>query len=77
IGLELEHDLERGEIEKVVKRLMTDKEAEELRQKAGEMKEKVELCMREGGSSYKSLNDLAEFILSFQRSSLFTFQPWL
>ncbi|KAK3000219.1 hypothetical protein RJ639_024214, partial [Escallonia herrerae] len=77
VGLELEPELERGEIEKVVKRLMTDKEGEELRQRAGDMKEKVELCMREGGSSYKSLNDLAEFILSFQRSSLFTFQPWL
>ncbi|KAK3001197.1 hypothetical protein RJ639_021819 [Escallonia herrerae] len=65
VGLELEHGLERSEIEKVVKRLMTDKEGEELRQRAGDMKEKVELCMSEGGSSYKSLNDLAEFILSF------------
>ncbi|KAK3001195.1 hypothetical protein RJ639_021817 [Escallonia herrerae] len=77
IGLELEHELERGEIEKVVKRLMTDKEGEELRQRAGDMKEKVELCTREAGLSYNSLNDLAEFILSFQRSSLFTLQPWL
>ncbi|KAK3000218.1 hypothetical protein RJ639_024213 [Escallonia herrerae] len=65
IGLELEHDLKRGEIEKAVKRLMIDIGRQEMRQRASDMKVKAELCVREGGASYNSLNDLAELILSF------------
>ncbi|KAL7201603.1 hypothetical protein ACSBR1_033322 [Camellia fascicularis] len=65
VGLELLGDgLERGEIERVVRRLMEGKEGEEMRQRATDLKKKVEVCVSEGGSSYNSLNDLVEFIWS-------------
>ncbi|XP_057474113.1 UDP-glucose iridoid glucosyltransferase-like [Actinidia eriantha] len=64
VGLELENGLERREIETVIRKLMLDKEGGEIRQRAADLKEKVELCVKKGGSSYNSLNDLAEYILS-------------
>ncbi|KAH9661679.1 UDP-glycosyltransferase 76B1 [Citrus sinensis] len=65
VGLELE-EFERGRIEKAIKTLMVDTEGEEMRKKATHLKEKVELSLKEGGSCYNSLNDLAEKILSFR-----------
>ncbi|KAL3579950.1 hypothetical protein D5086_017785 [Populus alba] len=56
VGLHLEDELERGEIESVITRLMVDKEGDEMRQRAMELKEKAELCIRTGGSSYNSMN---------------------
>ncbi|KAJ0083743.1 hypothetical protein Patl1_31330 [Pistacia atlantica] len=63
-GFELENDLERGKIERAIKRLMVEKEGEEMRQKAAELKEKTEVSIRKGGSSYNSLNELVELITS-------------
>jgi hypothetical protein len=57
--------LERGEIDSVITRLMVDKEGDEMRQRAMDLKEKAELCIRTGGSSYNSLNKLVELIKSF------------
>lgn len=65
VGLELE-EFERGKIEKAIKTLMVDTEGEEMRKKATHLKEKVGLSLKEGGSCYNSLNDLAEKILSFR-----------
>ncbi|KAI8573965.1 hypothetical protein RHMOL_Rhmol01G0317100 [Rhododendron molle] len=65
IGLELEHEAERGEIERAVKRLLVDKEGKEIRRRAIELKERTEVSTREGGSSFNSLNALVEHILSF------------
>ncbi|XVE59331.1 hypothetical protein DITRI_Ditri05aG0037300 [Diplodiscus trichospermus] len=65
IGLQLENMFERGEIERAVKRLMVDKEGEEMRQRAKNLKKKVALCIKEGGSSYNSLDQLIELITSF------------
>ncbi|XVF19980.1 hypothetical protein REPUB_Repub11eG0158200 [Reevesia pubescens] len=65
IGLQLENVFKRREIERSIKRLMVDKEGEEMRQRAKNLKEMVELCIREGGSSYNSLNQLIELIISF------------
>ncbi|XP_022752705.1 UDP-glucose iridoid glucosyltransferase-like [Durio zibethinus] len=65
ISLHLENKFERGEIERAIKRLMVDKEGEEMRQRAKILKEKVEICIREGGSSYNSLNQLIEMIIAF------------
>ncbi|KAA8549334.1 hypothetical protein F0562_001018 [Nyssa sinensis] len=64
VGLELENMLERGEIERAVRKLMVDTEGREIRQRVIDLKEKIALCMRDGGSSYNSLNDLHEYILS-------------
>ncbi|CAK9147434.1 unnamed protein product [Ilex paraguariensis] len=65
VGLELENDSERGDIERAIRRLMVDKEGDEMRQRAIDMKDKIEACVQKGSSSYSSLNNLQEFILSF------------
>ncbi|XP_059627481.1 UDP-glucose iridoid glucosyltransferase-like [Cornus florida] len=62
VGLELDKELERREIERTIRRLMAGKECEEMRQRTMDMKVKVELSIGEGGSSYNSLNDLVEHI---------------
>ena len=62
IGLELENELERGKIEGAIKKLMVDVEGEEIRNKATDLKEKTELCLREGGSSCRSLNGLMNLV---------------
>lgn len=64
VGLEFENDLERGEIERVITRLMVENEGEEMRQRALDLKVKVELCIRKGGSSYNLLNELVDHIMS-------------
>lgn len=64
-GLESGDNLDRREVEKAVRRLMVDKEGEEMRQRANSLKEKIKLCIREGGSSYNSLTELEELIMSF------------
>lgn len=65
VGLELEHELERGVVEKAVRKLMVDKEGEFLRQRAAQLKEEVELSIRKGGFSYNSLNELLDLINKF------------
>ncbi|KAI3678242.1 hypothetical protein L6452_37527 [Arctium lappa] len=62
IGLELEH-LDRKVIESTIRRLLVDDEGKEMRQRAIDMKEKAKYCLCNGGSSFKSLNDLVEFLL--------------
>ncbi|GAY37958.1 UDP-glycosyltransferase 76E2 [Citrus sinensis] len=64
VGFEFENDLERGEIERVITRLMVEKEGEEMRKRALDLKVKVELCSRKGGSSYNLLNELVDHIMS-------------
>jgi len=65
VGLELEGELERGEIERVVRKLMVDEEGKEMRKRGKTLKEKIEVCTREGGSSNNSLNELIKMIMSF------------
>ncbi|KAB2073818.1 hypothetical protein ES319_A07G110700v1 [Gossypium barbadense] len=65
IGIQLENMCERGEVERAIKRLMVDKEGKEIRQRAKNLKERIQLDIREGGSSYNSLNELIELIMSF------------
>jgi UDP:flavonoid glycosyltransferase YjiC (YdhE family) len=68
VGLECGEDLERGGIEKLIRRLMVDEEGLEMRQRANDIKEKIKICTTKGGSSKNALNDLAEFIMSFKSS---------
>ena len=64
VGLELE-ELERGEIERAIRRLILDDEGNEMRARAKEFKDKFEVSAKKGGSSYESLNELVNFIMSF------------
>lgn len=66
IGREWENNLGSGEIERAVRKLMVDREGEEMRQRAMELKEKIDDSRKEGGSSYNSLNEFVDYyILSF------------
>ncbi|KAJ0525553.1 putative cytokinin 7-beta-glucosyltransferase [Helianthus annuus] len=65
IGVELKNGFERGEIESAIKTLMVDKMGLEMRDRIMNLKEKVNLCLKKGGSSYSSLEDLANYILSY------------
>lgn len=65
VGLEWENDMNRGAIEGAIRMLMVGNEGKLARQKAKDLKEKIELSIDHGGSSYNSLNDLVDLILSF------------
>ncbi|KAL8258765.1 hypothetical protein R6Q59_026718 [Mikania micrantha] len=56
--------VERGAIASAIKRVLVDKEGEEMRQRAMDVREQVKLAVSHGGSSYNSLKDLVAFILS-------------
>ncbi|KAK4436567.1 UDP-glycosyltransferase 76B1 [Sesamum alatum] len=58
IGVRLEKGLERGEIRDAVRRLMVEREGEEMRQRVKCLKEKADLCLNAGGSSYQALDAL-------------------
>ncbi|KAL9268211.1 UDP-glucose iridoid glucosyltransferase-like protein [Drosera capensis] len=65
VGLELkDNKIERGEIERCVRRLIGENEDDEMRQRAMILKEKAELCLKEEGSSQKYLNKLVDIISS-------------
>ncbi|XP_050139192.1 UDP-glucose iridoid glucosyltransferase-like [Malus sylvestris] len=64
VGLHLDNELERGEIERVVRKLMVDADGEVMRVRAKDLKEKIEVSLRNGGSSYSFLNKLVELIMS-------------
>ncbi|KAM1612770.1 hypothetical protein PS2_001370 [Malus domestica] len=64
VGLQLEHGIERGEVERTIRRLMVEKEGEEIKERALKLMEKANLSLKEGGSSYQSLDGLVNHILS-------------
>lgn len=64
VGLHMDGQLDRVKIATIIKRLIMDKEGKEIRQNANAMKEKTKLSVCKGGSSYNSLNELVELILS-------------
>ncbi|XP_021894455.1 UDP-glycosyltransferase 76E2-like [Carica papaya] len=64
VGWQYENELERGEIEKIVLRLMVEEEGKEMRKRARGLKHVVEASIDDGGPSCNSLNELVEFIMS-------------
>ncbi|CAK7323863.1 unnamed protein product [Dovyalis caffra] len=65
IGIHLDDIVERGKIERIIKRLMVEAEGQRIRERIMSLKEKVNICVRKGGSSYRSLASLVDYILSF------------
>jgi len=65
VGLELESTWERGEIERAIRRLLMEEDGKEIQKRAKNLKERFELCIREGGSSNNSLKKLIDMIMSF------------
>ncbi|GAB4827534.1 hypothetical protein Ancab_034418 [Ancistrocladus abbreviatus] len=65
VGIPLENGVERGEVEKAVRTLLVEKEGEKMRERIACLREKADICLKEGGSSFKSLEDLTHRIGSF------------
>lgn len=66
IGLRFGKGVERGEVERGIRRVMLEREGEEMRERILCLKDKADACLKEGGSSYQSLEQLVSYILSFQ-----------
>ncbi|KAM7256302.1 hypothetical protein ACFE04_012043 [Oxalis oulophora] len=62
LGIHYENELERGEVERVVRSLMVSEDGHKMRQRATEFKERAQQCIKLGGSSYISLKKLVEHI---------------
>lgn len=67
VGINLEKGFERREIESAIKRLMVEREGEEMRERGVVLKEKIDVGLKMGDSSYKALHELVDFITSFGR----------
>lgn len=65
VGVHLERKLERGEIERAIRRLMVESDGKETRKRIMHLKEKVDNCFRKGGSSYRAPENLISYISSF------------
>uniref|UniRef100_A0A9I9CTP3 UDP-glycosyltransferase 76F1-like n=1 Tax=Cucumis melo TaxID=3656 RepID=A0A9I9CTP3_CUCME len=63
IGVMLGDKLERGVIEKMIMKLMAEREDGEIMKRVMDLKEKADTCIKEGGSSFNSLKNLVNFIL--------------
>ncbi|CAA7032191.1 unnamed protein product [Microthlaspi erraticum] len=66
IGIQLEGELGKESVERAVKRLVMDEEGAEMRERAMDLKEKLNASVRSGGSSCKSL---ADFVSSLETKS--------
>ncbi|KAI3427895.1 uncharacterized protein J3R85_009141 [Psidium guajava] len=64
IGVHLNGGLERDHIARAIKRLLREREGEEIRERALALKDKASVCLRQGGSSYQALDALVRHILS-------------
>lgn len=63
IGIMLGDKLERVEIEKAIRKLMTESENGEIMIRIEDLKEKADCCIQEGGSTFKSLQYFVDYIL--------------
>ncbi|KAG7627560.1 UDP-glycosyltransferase 76E4 [Arabidopsis thaliana] len=62
IGIQLEGEVEREGVERAVKRLIMDEEGAAMRERALDLKEKLNASVRSGGSSYNALDELVKFL---------------
>lgn len=69
VGVLLQNKPGRGEIEKTISKLMLGDEANEIRGNILKLKEKANVCLSEGGSSYCFLDRLVSEILSLKSSA--------
>ena len=60
----MEGALERGQVEKAVRKLMGEDEGGEIRGRAKDLKEKMRMCLERTGSSQLAVDKLVDHILS-------------
>ncbi|KAK4579347.1 hypothetical protein RGQ29_029133 [Quercus rubra] len=65
VGVHLENKIERMEIARAIRRLTVEADGKEMRERIEHLKEKVDDCLSQGGSSYQSLENLTSYLLSF------------
>ncbi|XP_024993416.1 UDP-glycosyltransferase 76G1-like [Cynara cardunculus var. scolymus] len=65
VAVYLENGWRREEITSAIRRVLVDEEREDIRERARCLKEKVNVSLMKGGSSYESLESLVGFISSF------------
>lgn len=68
VGIHLENNLDRGNVESAIKRLMMEEEGQELRIRTLNLKGKVDFSIRGKGSSCQNLENLINYILSYHSS---------
>ncbi|XP_019099666.1 PREDICTED: UDP-glycosyltransferase 76E12-like [Camelina sativa] len=61
-GIQVEGELDRGVVERAVKRLMVDEEGEDMRKIAFSLKEQLRASVRSGGSSHSSLEEFVRLM---------------
>jgi UDP-glucosyltransferase BX8/BX9 len=64
IGFLLEGVLEREIIERAIRRLMDEDDSAKVRERAKELKEKAQFCLKSSGSSQVAADQLVDHILS-------------
>ncbi|CAM0907592.1 unnamed protein product [Alopecurus aequalis] len=64
VGFEIDGELEKNKIEKAIRKIMTEREGKEMKEKAQELKKKVASCLESGGSSVLAIDKLIDHILS-------------
>ncbi|KAL1336894.1 UDP-glycosyltransferase 76F1 [Arachis hypogaea] len=69
VGVKLENKLDREEIEKTIRKVMVGDEGKEIKDNVLDLKEKAKISLKEGGSSYSSLDGLVTDILSLKSST--------
>ncbi|KAL0710730.1 hypothetical protein Bca4012_017708 [Brassica carinata] len=62
IGIRLKGEVERGQVKRILKRLITDDEGANMRGRSIGFKEKLNASVRVGGSSYNTLDELVKFL---------------
>ncbi|XP_057981758.1 UDP-glycosyltransferase 76B1-like [Malania oleifera] len=65
VGVQVEWGIERGGIERAIRKVMVEKEGEEIRDRIGDLKVKANLCASQGGSAHKALENLISHISAF------------
>ncbi|GJW76477.1 UDP-glycosyltransferase 76B1-like protein [Tanacetum coccineum] len=65
IGVMLDNIMDKEEIESTIKKVIIDKEGNEMRQRSKSLQEKVNLSLKEGGSAQQSLKNLVDYIIHF------------
>ncbi|XP_010514995.1 PREDICTED: UDP-glycosyltransferase 76E4-like [Camelina sativa] len=67
IGIQVGGEVERGSVERAVKRLMMDEEGAAMRERVLDLKEKLNASVRSGGSSYNAFDELVKYLNTNQR----------
>ncbi|XP_075485688.1 UDP-glycosyltransferase 76B1-like [Primulina tabacum] len=70
LGIKLEYGLKREEIESAIRKIMLDRQGQEIRERALHLKEKIDVSLKTDGFSSQSLNALSDLISSFKSSGV-------